>query len=121
MTKNAQTTQHPPSHPFPFQTLPSELRNSIYKMLVILERPIKIDTVQPAITRVCRQLRAESLPIFYGNNIFLDPVWWGEYKTTNVLLNPGYKAVLPDVSSSLSAVRRTKKCPKLIRATTTNR
>ncbi|KAL2358816.1 hypothetical protein BJ546DRAFT_27787 [Cryomyces antarcticus] len=60
--------------PFPFLKLPAELRNVIYNLalvechtIVMLVRPM---TKQPALTRVCRQVRNECLPIYYGKNHF---------------------------------------------------
>lgn len=62
--------------------LPAELRTRIYE-LVVIKAPV-IDTtitrdhveianmlIQPPLCRVCRQVRNESLPIFYGANVFL--------------------------------------------------
>ncbi|TKA72565.1 hypothetical protein B0A49_06034 [Cryomyces minteri] len=60
--------------PFPFLKLPPELRNVIYNLALVechtvrmLVRPM---TKQPALARVCRQVRNECLPIYYGNNHF---------------------------------------------------
>ena len=65
-----------------FLRLPAELRNHIYQMVLV--KSDLIDTTcsstfykmqalvaQPALTKVCRQIRAETLPIFYGANVFL--------------------------------------------------
>ncbi|KAK3654969.1 hypothetical protein LTR56_003827 [Elasticomyces elasticus] len=68
--------------------LPPELRNSIFELGVISPRPLraglsvrweselavsqtKVSPGQPALARVNRQLRDESLAIFYGQNAFL--------------------------------------------------
>lgn len=64
-----------PGKPFPFLRLPAELRNTIYKMAVVSEDPIEITTPQPAIAVVCRQLRNESLTLFYKENAFRDSQW----------------------------------------------
>ncbi|KAI9714823.1 MAG: hypothetical protein M1820_000112 [Bogoriella megaspora] len=80
---------------FPFTSLPPEIRNRIYCMVVVRNDPIliepnfktdrnrsseasdyyKCDFVQPAVTRVSKQIRAESLPLFYAHNTFRDPHW----------------------------------------------
>ena len=58
--------------------LPAELRNYIYTFALVDEGPIVIEPCiigpqrvhQPALTRAARQIRLETLPIFYGQNIF---------------------------------------------------
>lgn len=60
--------------PFPFLSLPAEIRNAVYGVLVDRlvdschdeERDNSCLREQPAITRVNKQLRAESLPVFFG-------------------------------------------------------
>ena len=67
---------------FPFVRLTPELRNRLYEMILV--KPEVIDftdsgdhtelrtAVQhPALTRTCRQIRTESLAIFYELNTFL--------------------------------------------------
>ena len=67
----------------PFLRLPAELRNRIYELTVVdlsrvisvvddfpYRKNIKAEVAQPPITKVCRQLRTESLPVFYGANVF---------------------------------------------------
>ena len=73
----------------PFIELPAELRNRIYEFAVIESDPIDLIVccckhcphmaivVQPAVTRASRQLREESLPIFYGQNLFLGQAYEG--------------------------------------------
>lgn len=58
--------------------LPAELRVYIYELVVIETHPLKPtfmyskpdDGKQPAVTKVSRQVRAESLPIYYEKNTF---------------------------------------------------
>ena len=59
-------------------SLPPELRNRIYEIVVKIDvspiniclwNAVKIDK-QPAITRTCRQIRNESLPMYYQLNTF---------------------------------------------------
>ncbi|KAK5699495.1 hypothetical protein LTR97_005623 [Elasticomyces elasticus] len=66
--------------PFRLLDLPRELRDAIYSYTTVaddhllLSGPCKHEdwptAVQPAITRVNRQVSQESLPIFYGDNTF---------------------------------------------------
>jgi hypothetical protein len=84
------------SKPFEFLRLPGEIRNAIYKLVVVslaLINPLVItphfekrllglaksvtDQMQPSITMVSRQLRREALPLYYAENTFsLTPVGW---------------------------------------------
>lgn len=58
--------------------LPAELRNQIYHYVVVDPERISIDlsnldgpnTKQPALTKVCRQVRAEAITIYYLDNKF---------------------------------------------------
>ncbi|KAK5725041.1 hypothetical protein LTR17_013332 [Elasticomyces elasticus] len=63
--------------PFPFLRLPPELRNNIYELCIPrgnarVPSPCHCHqwdpAVEPAITKVCREIRSESLPIFYDCN-----------------------------------------------------
>lgn len=70
-----------------FMTLPPELRNRIYQLTLLpskgdsgcvdnttaidLKTPNSTWTRQPALTKVSRQIRAESLPLYYGLNKFV--------------------------------------------------
>lgn len=38
------------------------------------------DITQPSLTRVCRQVRKESLPVFYGANVFAMPAYRARYE-----------------------------------------
>lgn len=70
------------SRPKGFLDLPRELRDEIYEYLVVkptntitmLElSPVfhnEVSAAQPAISRVSKQIRAESLPMFYKRNLF---------------------------------------------------
>ena len=72
---------------FPFLQLSAELRNRIYELALVHPQTkyvpcrcpwseIGIDSTeapvcQPPLTRLCRQIRNESLPVYYGNNVFI--------------------------------------------------
>ncbi|KAL8842643.1 MAG: hypothetical protein Q9170_000418 [Blastenia crenularia] len=79
----------PCSPPLSFQTLPLEIKNMIYRELLVSAKPIKkphrlvcnernvmLDSVQPVkdidgtILRVCRSIYDEALPVLYGQNTF---------------------------------------------------
>jgi hypothetical protein len=81
--------QEEPERPFEFLKLSGELRNEIYWLVVISDEPIKPlakslqrerkalglpqareNQIQPAVTRVSRQLRSEALPLYYTENTF---------------------------------------------------
>lgn len=60
----------------PLGRLPGELRNRIYELLVPSGSTFEVTTdtaarTQPSVSKVCRQLRAETLPIYYAANIFI--------------------------------------------------
>lgn len=69
----------------PLFRLPAELRNIIYEMALPEDHPISVGTTpwyssttvppgtgtQPALTRTCRAIRHEALPIFYAENVFI--------------------------------------------------
>lgn len=68
---------HP--QPSPFFSLPPELRNNIYKLVLptgqvhtvyAKSRDLKPTMAEPAISRTCRQIRQETLALFYGLNRF---------------------------------------------------
>ena len=57
-----------------FLKLPAEIRNQIYRLVLLSHQKLKIgtdDALQPDLTKVCRQIRCETLSIFYGNNEFV--------------------------------------------------
>ncbi|KAK5257078.1 hypothetical protein LTR16_001669 [Cryomyces antarcticus] len=78
----------PVKKPFPFLKLPAELRNRIYEDALLFRAPRALHDIvrdhardsgdepsqtvlcQPALTRVCKQIREESLPVYYGLNEF---------------------------------------------------
>lgn len=51
-----------------FRELPPEIRNQIYK-LNLQDEKVRVRPATPAISRVNKQLRAESLPIFFRNTV----------------------------------------------------
>lgn len=66
----------------PFTTLPAEIRNHIYELALpskevelVVASPFLDDLmalgIQPAITRTSKQLRSETLPMFYTNATFV--------------------------------------------------
>ncbi|CAK1366563.1 unnamed protein product [Cercospora beticola] len=64
----------------PLNKLSAELRNEIYELVLAQDKPLVIcsehpdpnsTAVQPPLTRVCRQIRAEALGLFYHCNTFL--------------------------------------------------
>lgn len=69
--------------PSAFERLPAELRNRIYHLALVEDEPIEVTdnfglilkpyapSHQPALTRTSRQIRSETLPIYYGENAFL--------------------------------------------------
>ena len=72
-----------------FLSLPAELRNHIYELVVVKDEyePIEIrdkaephdesgedERLQPSLSHACRQLRDEVLPIYYGRNRFVAPL-----------------------------------------------
>ncbi|TKA75036.1 hypothetical protein B0A49_02183 [Cryomyces minteri] len=62
-------------HVFPFLKLPGELRNQVYRLALVYRLRISVmpgseELAQPPLTHVCRQIRSESLPFFYGGNHF---------------------------------------------------
>ena len=64
-----------------FLDLPAEIRNRIYEHALPQDAMLLLpgacthqsvtSAVQPALTRVCRQVRAEALPVFYAENCFV--------------------------------------------------
>ena len=63
-----------------FLDLPKELRNDIYFRVIrqgcvfVIYHYDPVPLREPAIAAVCRQVRTESLSIFYGNNTFTSTV-----------------------------------------------
>ena len=66
----------------PMFLLPENIRNIIYKLIVVSDSALLMNpklrnrrcheevASPPALTQVCRQARAEVLPIYYGQNVF---------------------------------------------------
>ncbi|KAK3057463.1 hypothetical protein LTR09_001647 [Extremus antarcticus] len=85
--------RHPPAHkPTTIFDLPAELRVSIYELVLFLPTGHIINTSytssryyhryrtpQPSLTLTCRQIRSESLPIYYASSAFFlgtfQPKW----------------------------------------------
>lgn len=84
-----------------FLALPAELRNRIYEFALIKDDPIEVvlwrpcsNGAPPALTQTSRQIRSESLPIFYGLNTFrLDAEDWFN------------RAIAKDTASTLSNIQ----------------
>lgn len=62
----------------PFFKLPAELRNRIYGLACFKEGIVLIDyhgsrkhALQPALSRTCRALRNETLPVWYSNKFYM--------------------------------------------------
>ncbi|TKA69474.1 hypothetical protein B0A49_05212 [Cryomyces minteri] len=70
--------------PFPFLELPAELRNNIYSLALVQPSRINVydgsSSKQPPLTRVCKQIRGECLPLFYGANEFYAEVFAPRFK-----------------------------------------
>ena len=82
---------HPPAKPpFPFLSLPSELRNNIYRLLLTSSSPEIASSpnilltrtsnallnIHPALLLTCRQINAEATSILYAENRFqAHPTW----------------------------------------------
>ncbi|KAF2480888.1 hypothetical protein BDY17DRAFT_201991 [Neohortaea acidophila] len=82
----------------PFARLSPELRNMIWKLAVTQNRPISLDCYEnpePPITRVCEQIRQESIGLFYGGNIFLESLGNAQY-FANEELRASYEAIGPE-------------------------
>lgn len=86
--------------------LPAELRNYIYELAIVQPSgivigpwrklpPSKEPQKQPALTRTCRQVRSEALPIFYGKNVL-------ELEIASITLRsyegpPGFRVHIPAI------------------------
>lgn len=57
----------------PLLSIPAELRNEIYRHVLVDaggKRMLLWDLKEPPITKACRQIQAEALPIFFAENKF---------------------------------------------------
>lgn len=61
----------------PLLALPAELRNRIYEFAIVESTPIDMvmrkrtgSDAQPGLTRTCRQIRQETLQMFFQDNVF---------------------------------------------------
>lgn len=71
-TQTALVDASPSGSAVGFLDLAAELRNTIYDLVLVVDGvidPIK-EQRQPTITRTCRQVREESLPLYYSSNTF---------------------------------------------------
>ena len=67
---------------FRFMDLPAETRNNIYRVATQRDEVLPLRRFKPpAITRVCRQLRMEGLPVFFDVNTFAAEVKATYYST----------------------------------------
>ena len=93
---------------FPFLEMPAELRNRVYEIALISRNGIDLShywhydegpgfqetAAQPSLTRICHQVRQESLLVFYGANWFLTglrPKMWLAERTEDWLQAIGHK------------------------------
>lgn len=53
------------------ERIPAELRNSIFHVAMVEERPIDVTRSWPGLTGTCKQFRHEALAIYLGNNAFV--------------------------------------------------
>ncbi|KAK1819953.1 hypothetical protein LTR12_005675 [Friedmanniomyces endolithicus] len=85
----------------PLLALPPELRNRIYELVLVDDGNEIIDIYpetdhfvtnpylwQPALTRVSKELRHETLAMFYGQNTFRVPLTSDVYRSVGVLVCP---------------------------------
>ncbi|KAF2773404.1 hypothetical protein EJ03DRAFT_323901 [Teratosphaeria nubilosa] len=59
--------------PFPLLELPAEMRNDIYRLVLVKNEPVQVraqDSSTPALLRTCRQIREEATSIFREENTF---------------------------------------------------
>ncbi|KAK3724907.1 hypothetical protein LTR37_000955 [Vermiconidia calcicola] len=75
VTSSDQQSTGDPTEPSRLQKLPAELRNRIYGLALpetvvahsyYRRQSFETEVRQPSLTRVCKQLRNESLPVFYS-------------------------------------------------------
>lgn len=88
----------------PLARLPRELRDHIYELVLSFKSHLYLhddDPDNPArlpcgqLTRVCRQLRAETQPIFYSSNKFMVNALWKP--ATEIRLAAGLRALGPEI------------------------
>lgn len=85
--------------------LPPELRLLAYEFAVVDKKPktcighhekSHLSPRQPALTRTCREIRAETLKLFYGSNVF-------EFQDANVTIDCLYRDVRSGISMEKNA------------------
>ncbi len=77
-----------------FASLPPEIRNRIYRMVLVRKRPIQFqvgdrgNSCSAAILRTCRQVYHEARSVLYGENVFVftriphqTGLWYARYRT----------------------------------------
>lgn len=100
-----------------FLTLPRELRDHIYELALVDREttrqhegariPIRAGSysVQPALTKTCRQVREETLVIYYGFNTFYSMIEWDASQSA-FIMEPGLvnwlKSIGPDNTSKIT-------------------
>ncbi|KAK3615453.1 hypothetical protein LTR22_027432 [Elasticomyces elasticus] len=65
-----------------FLDLPPELRTIVYDYYLAVFPEVLRNPVQPPLTRVCRLLRTETLPMFYQRTTFQVRLSHGQYRTS---------------------------------------
>ena len=72
-TRQNEQDKPQPSSAFTFLALPPELRIMVYRLILCADEPIRPGAppgLSSSILRTCHQIRSESHPILYGENIF---------------------------------------------------
>ncbi|KAK3705625.1 hypothetical protein LTR37_013233 [Vermiconidia calcicola] len=90
--------------------LPAELKNNIYELVLPRNRAITLDTRRdPPLTRVCRTVRNESLPIYLGHSyvamVFLGPSYCWQKKVNIRGLPEAAAAAIRQVELQYKACR----------------
>lgn len=103
----AETARDEPTTTFPFLRLPIELRNMVYRNLLVSRHRVHLDCIDnyirvrsghlcrhrldihTAVLRVCSQLNAEALDILYGENSFVCKTVFFHPSALPNLISPG--------------------------------
>lgn len=102
-----------------FFDLPPEIRVNIYSYIVVEDHPFqiltrpgpyrvraqRIDVPEPDLLAVCKLIRKEAMPIFYGANIF-EPLFGNSYLDT-----AEFVAWLPDEKVNMLRALRSRQDP----------
>lgn len=81
--------------PIALMALPAELRNTIYRLALCQQETVAIQPEQhrePSLLQVSKQIRAETVPIFYLENSFSVQV--RDYESTVLVRRPMAEAIL---------------------------